>query len=72
MYLNTIKAFLPRFTGLRKLHLHCVDTWKMADIKNNLDDDYATVNAWGGACPSLLECILPRECPAFCRTTTLD
>ena len=41
----------------------------MADIKSNLDDDYATVNAWGGACPSLLECILPRKSLLFCHTT---
>ncbi|RDB16578.1 hypothetical protein Hypma_002742 [Hypsizygus marmoreus] len=60
-YLNAVKNMLSRFSMLRNLHLHCIDTWNMNDVKCNMDEDFATVTAWGSACPSLLECILPHS-----------
>lgn len=60
-YLNAITRLLPRFSMLCHLHLHCVDTEKLSDVKNNLDEDFATVTTWGVACPSLAECILPHS-----------
>jgi len=60
-FLDAVKSFLPRFTMLRCLHINCVDVWKMGDVQCRMDDDFATVTSWGAACPSLLECILPRK-----------
>jgi len=60
-YLNSITSLLYRFSMLCHLHLHCVDAEKMSDLKSDLDEDFATVTAWGAACPSLVECILPHS-----------
>ncbi|KAF8066506.1 hypothetical protein FPV67DRAFT_1190596 [Lyophyllum atratum] len=58
-YLNAITALLSRFSTLLHLHLHCIGSEKIDTVESNLDEDFATVTAWGAACPSLVECILP-------------
>jgi len=59
-YLNSITSLLPRFSMLRRLHLHCTE-WNTSDDHYNLDEDFETVVAWSAACPSLTECILPHS-----------
>ncbi|KAF6742556.1 hypothetical protein DFP72DRAFT_830366 [Ephemerocybe angulata] len=60
-YLNAIESQLSRFKCLRRLGIHCVDTWQMGSIQCNLDEDFKTVKAWGAACPSLEEIVLPHS-----------
>lgn len=60
-FLDAVKAFLPRFTMLRRLHINCVDVWKMGDVQCRMDDDFVTVTSWGAVCPSLMECTLPHS-----------
>jgi len=60
-YLNAVTNLLPRFSMLCRLHVHCIGMEELSDGKGNLDEDFATVTAWGAACPSLEECILPHS-----------
>lgn len=59
--LNVMKGYVSRFTRLQRLEIHCVDVWRMGHVGCRMDHDFSTVTAWGAACPSLMECTLPRK-----------
>ncbi|PPQ85896.1 hypothetical protein CVT25_015835 [Psilocybe cyanescens] len=60
-YLQAIKAYLPRFTQLQRLHIVCIDYFEMGDISSPIDKELSIVTTWGAACPSLAEISLPHS-----------
>jgi hypothetical protein len=58
--LEALGTHLAGFTSLRRLIIHSVDFWEFGRPPCLMDRDFACVRAWGAACPTLVECTLPR------------
>ncbi|KAJ7438163.1 hypothetical protein FB451DRAFT_1152208 [Mycena latifolia] len=60
--LQAIGSYLARFSSLQRLAITCVNVWTPdGQPEPQMDAAFATVTAWGDACPSLLECTLPQS-----------
>ncbi|KAJ7108318.1 hypothetical protein C8R44DRAFT_636661 [Mycena epipterygia] len=58
--LQAMTAYLPRFSALQRLTITCTDADGEIDLED-MDSAFDTVTAWGAACPSLVECVVPQS-----------
>ncbi|KAF8875156.1 hypothetical protein BD779DRAFT_1564136 [Infundibulicybe gibba] len=60
LYLDTVQRYLSRFHKLRHFSIRNLGVWNTNLLEPQMDTDFATVTAWGAACPSLMQCVLFR------------